>query len=178
MQYRALQPEELRVELFNSFDRFQQVNRCWRKDADGWTLKECIFTEQWTLEEYALLVECLRHTLETGGGVFGAFEDGRLKGFASVEAPPLGSRGQYRQLSSLHVSHDLRGRGIGRRLFQLACGKARELGGERLYISSHSAEETQAFYKTMGCREAEEYEPRLSAAEPFDCQLEKDLSDR
>lgn len=176
MDYREITSQELRVELFRGFDRYQRVTRCWRKEEGRWALKDIAFTEQWSPEDYAFLVECLQNTLRTGGGVFGAFEEGVLKGFAAVEAPPLGSRGQYRQLSSLHVSHGLRGQGTGRRLFKLACRKARELGGEKLYISSHSAEETQAFYKAMGCREAEEYDPRLTAAEPCDCQLEKDLT--
>ncbi|MDF2592353.1 MAG: GCN5-related N-acetyltransferase, partial [Clostridia bacterium] len=30
----------------------------------------------------------------------------------------------------------------------------------------------QAFYKAMGCVEAKEYNDRLVAEEPFDCQLE------
>lgn len=177
MDYREVLPRELGTALFDGFDRYQRVTRCWRKEAGDWVLKDIAFTEQWSPEDYMYLVDCLKNTLRTGGAVLGAFESGVLKGFASVEAPPLGSRGQYRQLSSLHVSHGLRGRGIGRRLFLGACRKARELGGEKLYISSHSAEETQAFYKAMGCREAEEYDPRLAAAEPCDCQLEKDLTE-
>lgn len=32
-----------------------------------------------------------------------------------------------------------------------------EKKAEKLYISAHSAVESQAFYKAIGCREAEEY---------------------
>lgn len=46
------------------------------------------------------------------------------------------------------------------------------MGGEKLYISSHSAVETQAFYRGMGCRDAEEIDAAHAAREPFDCQLE------
>ena len=58
------------------------------------------------------------------------------------------------------------------RLFLLAEGTARQLGAEALYISAHSAVESQAFYKAMGCVEAAEYDPHHTAKEPCDCQLE------
>ena len=49
---------------------------------------------------------------------------------------------------------------------------------KKLYISAHSAVESQAFYKKMGCVEAEEYDPAHTAAEPCDCQLEYLLTDK
>ena len=108
--------------------------------------------------------------------LFGAFEGGVLKGFASVEGRPLGSRADMLDLSSLHVSRDRRGQGAGRRLFTLAAGWAREHGASKLYISAHSAVETQAFYRAMGCVEAAEYAPHHTAKEPCDCQLEYRLT--
>lgn len=75
-------------------------------------------------------------------------------------------------LSNIHVSQDMRGRGIGRALFGMAKTWAREHCAEKLYISAHSAVESQAFYKAMGCVEAVEYNEALAAKEPCDCQLE------
>ena len=89
-----------------------------------------------------------------------------------MESAPLGRNGDYRDLSSLHVSQELRGQGIGRRLFALAREFAREQGALKLYISAHSAVETQAFYRAMGCTEAQEYDPEHVEREPCDCQLE------
>ena len=132
--------------------------------------------DQWSEADYAFLVTCLQHTLSAGGVVFGAFCEGNLKGFASVEHNPLGSHGQYRDLTSLHVSQELRGNGLGRRLFGLAADWAKGQGAEKLYISGHSAVETQAFYQAMGCREAEECSQEHVSQEPFDCQLEYVLS--
>ena len=69
----------------------------------------------------------------------------------------------------------MRGKGIGKRLF-LAAGKwAKEHGAEKLYISAHSAVETQGFYRAMGCVEAQEYNQTHVEAEPYDCQLEYSL---
>ena len=174
-EYRRLEEKEIEPELFARFDRTQEVTRCWRKEEGGWVLKNIPFVDQWGPEEYRFLVECLRNTVRTGGAVWGAFRDGALMGFGSVESRLLGSRGQYRQLSSLHVSRESRGRGTGVQLFLRLAEEARAMDAGKLYISAHSAEETQGFYKKLGCVEAEEYDPPLTAAEPCDCQLEFSL---
>lgn len=170
--YRSIGPEEVNRALFRSFERRQVVDWCWRREGGQWVVRQDPFVDQWSESDYAFLVTCLRQTLSEGGVVFGAFWEGKLKGFASVEQNPLGSRGQYRDLTCLHVSQELRGNGLGRRLFDLAADWARQQGGEKLYISGHSAVETQAFYRAMGCREAEEYSQKHVSQEPFDCQLE------
>lgn len=169
---REITENELSVSFFAAFNRYQEVTRCWRKEEGKWILRDIAFTEQWDDKDYAYLVKCLHSTLRQGGAVCGAFQDATLVGFASVENKPLGSRGQYLQLSSLHVSYGLRGMGIGRMLFTKAAELARERGAKKLYISAHSAEESQAFYHAMGCHEAEEYDKTLHEKEPCDCQLE------
>lgn len=172
-EFRPLAGEELAPGLFRYFDRFQIVERCWRKEAGQWVVKDIPFTERWGEAEYQFLCQCLQNTAATGGQVWGAFIDGRLKGFASVEGPLIGSRRQYADLTSIHVSADARGCGLGRRLFLLAEETARKLGAEALYISAHSSVESQAFYKAMGCVEAREYIPEHVEKEPCDCQLER-----
>ena len=102
----------------------------------------------------------------------GAFSDGILKGFVSVEAGLFGENKEYLDLSSIHVSLDMRGNGIEKELFRLSKKWAKEHGAKKLYISAHSSVETQAFYKAMGCVEAEEYSQKHIDREPFDCQLE------
>ena len=114
----------------------------------------------------------LRRTLAGQGAVYGAFDGHLLKGFVSIEGTKLGSRAQYMDLSHLYVSQELRGRGIGARLFSLAKQFARSHKAAKLYLSAHSAVESQAFYHAMGCVEAEEYDAAHVNAEPYDCQLE------
>lgn len=170
--FREIGREELGLGLFASFDRRQEVNLCLRKTERGWEEISDPFMDDWSEADYAFLVECLRGTLDGGGFVYGAFVCGALKGFVSVEGVRSGSRGQYMDLSSIHVSRECRGGGIGKRLFAAAKAFAGEKGAEKLYISAHSAVESQAFYRAAGCREAEEYDPRHVEKEPFDCQLE------
>ena len=175
MEYRTLREEELCPALFSGFQRRQVVTDCWRKVDGKWCVREDPFIDDWSPEDYEFLVVCLKNTVCTGGLVLGAFLDGTLKGFASVESEPMGTGGVYRDLTSLHVSNELRGQGVGRVLFTKAADWAKAHGGKKLYISGHSAVETQAFYKAMGCREAEEYMQKHTEAEPFDCQLEYEM---
>lgn len=172
VSYRELEKAEIDISLFAYFNRYQDVSRCWRKENGEWTLKEIAFTEQWGLSEYAYLGECLQNTIKTGGAVFGAFYNNVLVGFASIENQFLGFHKQYLQLSNLHISYENRGMGIGKKLFFLTCERAKELGAQKLYMSAHSSQETQSFYKIMGCVEAMEYNDKLVAEEPYDCQLE------
>lgn len=178
VRYRALREEEICRELFGQFIRRQEVERCWRREEGEWVIREAPFIDDWSEEDYQVLVACLKNTVRTGGLVYAAFCDDILKGFASVESELLGSERQYLDLTSLHVSGDMRGRGIGKELFLAACSWAKEQGALKLYISGHSAVETQAFYKAMGCAEAEEYNQEHVKAEPFDCQLECSLLNR
>lgn len=176
MEYREIKKNEIERKLFKDFIRHQVVTKCWRRDENGaYVIKDDPFIDEWTEEEYGILVDCLKNTVATSGVVYGAFEEGKLKGFASVEGGFQGSENQYLDLSSLHVSEDMRGHGIGRVLFDMAKKWAKDHGGKKLYISGHSALETQAFYKAMGCTEAQEYNMKHVEEEPWDCQLECEL---
>ena len=179
MIYRRLDISEIDRDLFRGFIRRQVVTDCWRREGGKngkWVIKSDPFIDDWSEEDYAFLVSCLKNTLATGGFVYGAFEQNILKGFVSVE-PEL-MDGGYLDLSSIHVSADMRGKGIGKVLFGAAADWAEERGAERLYISSHSAVESQAFYKAMGCVEAERCFQKHVEAEPYDRQLEYPIKKR
>ena len=172
MQYRRLEKEEINRELFRSFVRHQNVTKCWRKVEGAWVIKDAPFVDDWSEADYQILISCLQNTVATGGFLYAAFCDGMLKGFVSVESGLFGAKQDYMDLSSIHISEDMRGQGIGKQLFQAAKDWARERGAGKLYISAHSAVESQAFYKAMGCVEALEYQQEHVEREPFDCQLE------
>ena len=172
IEYRELSSAEINRELFRDFIRHQTVTKCWRKENHQWIIRDAPFTDDWSEEDYAFLVACLKNTALSGGVVYAAFNGGALKGFASVESGLFGGEQRYLDLSSIHVSEDIRGHDIGKALFLAAKEWARAQGAEKLYISAHSAVETQAFYHKMGCTEATVYDPAHVEREPFDCQLE------
>ena len=175
IQYRTLRADEIDRALFASFLRHQTVTNCWRKENNTWVIQNAPFIDDWSERDYQTLVVCLKHTAAASGLVYAAFCDGLLKGFVSVEPGLFGGEQKYLDLSSLHVSEDKRGQGVGKTLFLAAKAWAREHGARKLYISAHSAVESQAFYKAMGCVEAQVYNQRHVDAEPYDCQLECDV---
>lgn len=173
--YRPLVPSQLTPALFSHFVRRQEVGPCWRRIRGRWRIWDDPFVDDWSQQDYSQLLFYLRRTLETGGFVYGAFCQGALKGFVSVEPQSFGPDLAYLDLSSLHVSQDMRGQGIGTALFQAARIWAMGHGGRKLYISAHSAAETQAFYRSLGCIDARYLHPAHVQAEPYDCQLEYPL---
>lgn len=172
IQYRKLNKDEITRELFGGFIRHQIVTECWRKNGEEWVIKSAPFVDDWAEEEYQFLVSCLKNTVSKGGFVYAGFCDGVLKGFVSVESEQFGPSREYLDLTSIHVSEDMRGKGMGKTLFLAAKEWAREMGAEKLYISAHSAVESQAFYRAMGCTWAGITVQKHVEEEPYDCQLE------
>lgn len=170
--YKELTVKDISLSLFEFFDRTQIVTKCWRKINGEWLIKDIPFIDNWSESEYEEGVNYLRNLIISGGYAVGAFCDGKLKGFASVEADMFGTTADYLNLSNIHVSRDMRGQGIGRELFNLAKAWAKKRHAIKLYISAHSSVESQAFYKAMGCIEAVEYNQQLADKEPCDCQME------
>lgn len=172
IEYRVITAEELNMNLFHSFIRHQAVTKVWRRENDKWVIKDEPFIDDWSDKDYEILITCLQNTIKTGGFLFGAFLEGNLKGFVSVEAQLFGQEHQYADLTSIHISEDMCRNGIGKQLFNKAKEWAKAHGARKLYISAHSAVESQAFYKKMGCTEAMLYNTEHTKAEPFDVQLE------
>ena len=172
IQYRNVTQDELCLELFQNFIRHQVVTKCWRKEKGKWMIKDAPFIDDWTEADYQVLISCLKNTLKSGGFVYAAFDKHKIKGFVSVESVLFGGEQKYLDLTSIHVSEDMRGLGIGKKLFLSAKKWAKDHGAAKLYISAHSAAEVMAAYWALGCVEAEEPDPRHMAEEPWDVQLE------
>ena len=173
--YQTITEENFSSTSLDGFIRRQEVRRCWRKRDGQWKLLPIAYVEDWDLEGRRLRAGKLLRSIQAGDAAYGAWEEGKLVGFARLAGPLFGSRGQYIDLAQFHVSLPFRGRGIGKELFRMACRGARELGAEKLYISAHSAQETMAAYRALGCVEAEEINWTLAKKEPCDVQLEFSL---
>lgn len=172
VNYKSLKIDDISRELFNNFIRHQIVTKCWRKENVKWTIKDAPFIDDWSENDYQLLIHHLRSVLLSNGFVYAAFHQGKLKGFVSVDSELFGDCQQYLDLTNIYVSEDMRGKGIGKKLFLEAGEWARKKGAKKLYISAHSAIESQAFYYSMGCVEAKIYNQKHVEEEPYDCQLE------
>lgn len=173
MKYKRLAENQITSDFLAGFDRYQEVTHCWRRQDGQWKLLPIAFIEQWDEEELRKTSLDLKR-IAKDGAVFAAFpEDSEQPvAFAAVGGKPIGSRGQYLVLHDLHTDARFRSQGLGAELFRMACSYAREQGAEKLYISAHSSEESQRFYRRQGCTDAEEIDPRLYELEPCDCHLE------
>ncbi|NSW53726.1 MAG: GNAT family N-acetyltransferase [Anaerolineae bacterium] len=173
---RLLKREELHSDLLARFDRYQETVRAWIPGDSSAALKDTFFVDAWDDAKKRQVVAYLQECLSQGGLVAAVFAENVLKGFSCVEGKAFGSNGQYRELTYLHISRELRGHGLGRRLFGLTCSAARAIGAEKLYMGAHPSQESQAFYRAMGCIPAKEINPEILAREPLDIQLEFDLT--
>jgi predicted N-acetyltransferase YhbS len=81
----------------------------------------------------------------------------------------------YLQLKFLHISHNYRGKGLGRKLFELASNEARKRQAKYLYISATPSENTINFYLRLGCKIMSVPDKDLFQLEPEDIHLEYDL---
>ena len=130
------------------------------------------YEENWSQAQCREIAEDMAHHINLDQTGFGAFDGGRIIGFATVSHCIFGVTARYVQLVCFQVSEEYRRQGVGRKLFSMACEEARQLGADKLYISAHSSKESQAAYRALGCSFAEEINEKLAAAEPFDVQME------
>jgi predicted N-acetyltransferase YhbS len=118
-----------------------------------------------------ILLDCF----DRGGWFCGAFEDGKLVGVGVLDNKFIGRDKDQLQLKFLHVSRDYRGQGLGRKLFQMAAEKARELEAMQMYISATPSENTVNFYLRLGAVVTKEPDPELFAFEPEDIHFECEI---
>lgn len=163
---------EINAGLLDGFIRRQVVTKCLRRENGAWIAKNAPFIDDWTQKDREWIAAELKNLAGRGGLVYAAYCGGKLAGFASVSAETLGESGEYLELTNIHVTEAMRGRGIGHALFYAAAEWAKAHGAKKLYISAHSSVESQAFYRSLGCKEAEIYSTRHIEAEPFDIQME------
>ncbi len=161
INYSLLTKDNLSMHSLDDFVRTQSVNECYRKAENGYELKNVSYTEEWSIEKKRSVCAQILDTA-ADAFVFGAFDGDNLVGFIFVNNT---------ELVYFHVSQPYRGKRIGRRLFEMACEKAREYGVERLYISANSSKETVDTYLKLGCS----YSSRKNEKEPFDIQMEYKL---
>ena len=171
IEVKPLTRENFREDSLDGFVRHQNVTECWRCVDGEWQLLPIAFTDDWDPGRCREKAAEMRQAIESGIPAFGAFDGDRLVGFVLL-GEQLGSRRQYIELDSFHVSAPYRGQGIGRRLFAAICDAARASGAEKLYISAHSSKESQAAYRALGCVHAMEIDPVRVEKEPCDVQME------
>jgi ribosomal protein S18 acetylase RimI-like enzyme len=175
IEYKELKIGDINYSILAHFNRYQEIKKCYRKEEGIWVIKNIEFIENWDDKRKAENIPYFIETINNGGYVFGAFDNMKLIGYAVLENKKFGSKKQYIQLDSIQVSYGYRNIGIGKELFKLCINGAKKIGTEKIYISANSSEETQGFYLSIGCKDAEEIDNKLFEKEPFDRHMEYEI---
>lgn len=174
INYRPLALNE--ADRINEINPEQYIKRAWREVNGKRQLVDLNYHEKSWPDSYEHYRDGLKNTIEGNGCAIGAFDkQGMLIGYITVNRPLFGKKYKYVLLDSLFVSKECRSQGIGKKLFQLGVDEAKLWGAEKLYICAGSAEDTIAFYYTLGCEEAKEIDKVLYESDPRDLQLEFEL---
>ncbi|KGL41022.1 GNAT family N-acetyltransferase [Listeria newyorkensis] len=132
-------------------------------------VKEYYDIEGWLESELTIYVQRLESLFDRDGIIIGAYEEGILVGLVSLESYLID--GKTMKLDMLYVSHDYRGKGLGRRLIDIISQEATELGAKELYISATPVRNTVDFYLRLGAELANPPDIYLFELEPLDIHL-------
>lgn len=152
----------------NSLDNYvrtQEVKKVYRRQGEEYVLVEMPYVEDWSLEKKRSVAKdiCSKEYIS-----YIALDDDKVVGFIGLKKQLVGD---YMILDMMHTSAEYRGKGLGRKLFELGKDAARKAGAKALYISACSSEETIAFYKAMGAVLTKDTIKEIEEDEPCDLQM-------
>ena len=175
LTYRQLSVNE--CERMKEMDASQYVGKAWREVDGERVLVEINYQDPDWPNGYEHHFRRLKETIVQGGSAIGAFDQNdRLIGFATVNREFFGEQFNYVLLDQLFITLEHRNKGIGKKLFFRSAYAAEEWQADKLFICAGSAEETVAFYFTIGCKEAVEIQKKFTEEDPRDFQLEYALN--
>jgi len=162
---------EISDDLLEGFAHEQRISKIWTRGDGGWELRDANEQRSWSTSKRRWIASYLRDQIMRGGCAIGAYQDGKLVGFASVDGPVVDGTAN---LTMLFVDDAMQRRGVGRELFFAAAGQSAKRA-QRLYISAIASQETIAFYTALGCGDAPRMEEFMDTEEdrPMGFRLEK-----
>jgi predicted N-acetyltransferase YhbS len=165
--------ERPEIQLIWTIDRSEEIHNIYVLEEGALVLKPAYFLARgWPPGEAEKYTPVLLDCFERGGWFYGFFDGSQLVAIAVVETAMIGKNRDLLQLKELHVSQGYRGRGLGKKLFDLSKEIARQRGARGLYISATPSEHTIQFYLRQGCALSAQPDPDLFAFEPEDIHLE------
>ena len=153
--FKQMHTDDLHTDLFIHFNRFQRIEQSWALKNGEWRLIHNPFNYDWDTERKHRTINELKGIKNNGGIVYGVFYDNKLIAFSSVGPKFSESHMEgYIPIGFIHVSLEHRNKGIGKKLFAMMYKKAKDFGALKLYICIMPAEESNAFYTSIGCVDA------------------------
>ncbi len=166
--------EVVNLEMLDNYKRRQVVTSHYFVDNGVKSIRPISFTDDWSKDVRRDIVKnfFLSDSYYSGGIIV----EGEVIAFYVLEVTPM-ENSDYLELKHLQVSAEYRNQGIGKLIFSDIIKKAMSLSAKKIYISAHSALETQEFYNRLGCVDAKWISKKAVEAEPYDIMLEYDLYD-
>ena len=87
--YEKLSADNFSPHSLDGFIRRQEVRECWRRVEGQWKLLPIAYVEDWDLEARRKRAEIILRSIREGGLAYGAWDQGRLAGFARLELLPI-----------------------------------------------------------------------------------------
>lgn len=142
-----------------------------------YTLNRKWIEQYWELEPHdiEMLGDPEKHILDKGGCIFVALYRGVPCGVCALCRMSAGSPYDF-ELAKLAVDTNIRRKGIGFLLCNAVINKAREAGGNMLFLESNTRLKAAiALYRKLGFRELQEYHPAYARG---DIQMELSLCEK
>ena len=172
MNYVNLQADDINLALFTHFERRQTVTLCWRQQGGAWVIREDPFIDDWSAADWNALIARSRKRFTVAASFSARLP---IKSFWALRPSKRlcsGKTGSIWICRSFTYPQTRAARASGVPCLNGRSDGPGEHGAKKLYISAHSAVESQAFYRAMGCVDAQEPDPEHIRLEPFDRQLE------
>ena len=171
--FKEIKADQLPSNMLQDFNRYQYVENDWYPDKNGgYYLVHQPHVENWDDSEKIKIVGKWLSALNNGGKSFCAYDGEKLVGFLFMDGTRLGSEKQYLEVVYFHVSYEYRGKGIGKKLFNLCAEAALQCQCKKLYIIASSSEESQKIYQKLGCVYTKELIPHLYEQRPDAVHME------
>ena len=175
--YRVMTLED--CNKLNDIDASQYINNAWREIDGKRVLIHINYQDPTWPNGFEVHQSKLRDTVENSGIAIGAFDENeKLLGFGSINNIKFGEKSNYALLDQLFISLDIRGKGVGKKIFYKCVEFAKDWNMDKILICAGSAEETVGFYHSLGCKETEELHKEFYDEDPRDLQLEYKVSNR
>lgn len=168
--YKVEEIKNITKDMLKDFDRTQIVSKRYDLTDGVKSIQDISFVDDWSLATKEEIVD--EFFLNDDYYNKGIYDQGRLIAFSSLSLHKIGPNHDYLELKMLHVDKAYRGKGLGKLLFEDLVFKAKSLKARKLYISAHSAVETQAFYMSLGCKDTEWLSEKAFKLEPYDIHME------
>ena len=166
---RILSKEELKK--FEQIDRYEIVEDIYYF-RDGRLVLEKEYYEIKGLDNIENRIKNLKNIYDGGGTIYGAFHNDTFVGLVSLKDKLIGKNNDTIQLCSCFVSKNYRKRGIAAKLVSMLKEKAKELGGQKMYVSATPSKNTVHFYMSVGFKVTDEPIKELFDEEPEDIHME------